>query len=213
MQRGRDPRKTQNTLIDTAFKLYSEKTIESVTYQEISNTCGISMATIFRHYPHKQDLVIAVGTKMWQRVWGDVEMVRPTEDLPKLKAVQRLEFFMDFIISLYQLDPRVLRFNAGFDSYARREQLSAEQLKGYYDAVEPLRERFHWLYERAKVDHTMRTDIPEEQLFFATLYAMLSTAGRMASVPVWPVRTEEDCMQALKQVKAMIMQYCTQNCD
>lgn len=213
MQRGRDATKTKKLLIETAYQLYSTKTIESVTYQEISNTCGISMATIFRHYPHKQDLVIAVATAMWHRVWEMMRQEKSARTLEKYSAIRRLEYMLDSTIRLFKKEPGLLRLNADFDSYTLKEKMSAEQLKDYYDAVAPIRESFIWMYDKAAEDHTVRTDIAAKELFYDSVYTMISSAGRYACGTIWPQRSSSECVKSLEHLKTMILAYCTQNTE
>ena len=50
-------------IIDVAFRLFVDKKIESVTMGEIAKEAGIGRATLFRYFPGKLELVIAVNTK------------------------------------------------------------------------------------------------------------------------------------------------------
>ena len=50
-------------IIDVAFRLFVNKKIESVTMGEIAKEAGIGRATLFRYFPGKLELVIAVNTK------------------------------------------------------------------------------------------------------------------------------------------------------
>ena len=52
-------------IIDVAFRLFVNKKIESVTMGEIAKEAGIGRATLFRYFPGKLELVIAVNTKEW----------------------------------------------------------------------------------------------------------------------------------------------------
>lgn len=52
----------KNRILDTAFRIFIEKKIESVSMGEIAEVAGIGRATLFRYYPTKPDLVIAVCT-------------------------------------------------------------------------------------------------------------------------------------------------------
>ena len=53
-------------IIDVAFRLFVDKKIESVTMGEIAKEAGIGRATLFRYFPGKLELVIAVNTKEWK---------------------------------------------------------------------------------------------------------------------------------------------------
>lgn len=208
MKPGRDPNVARNKILITGFRLYTEKTIESVSYQMIAEEAGVGPATVVRHFPRKQDLVIAIATWMWQGVWAHIEGIRPETTLPEFSAFQRMEFFMDRLILLYQTQPEVLKFSVSFDTYVQQENLSDEQLTDYHRAVSPLQSRFHLFYLQAQRDHSVRTDIDEDTLFHVTLYTMLSVAGRYACGITWPKTSKDEALQNLKIVKDMVLTYC-----
>jgi len=208
MKPGRDPNVARSKIIATGFRLYTEKTIDSVAYQAIADEAGVGLATVVRHFPKKQDLVVAIATWMWQGVWAQIEDIRPEAQLPEFTAYQRMEFFMDRIILLYQQQPEVLKFSVAFDTYVQQEHLSDEQLADYIRAVSPLRSRFRLFYRQAQIDHSVRTDIDEDSYFQATLYTMLSTAGRYACGLAWPRSSKDECTKALTLLKDMILTYC-----
>lgn len=53
------------------------------------------------------------------------------------------------------------------------------------DVLEPLRCQYHKLYEQAKVDHSIRTVLSEQELFTTVAIAMLAVAERYAQGIVW----------------------------
>lgn len=56
-------RRTQ-AIIDAAEKLLIESTWDSVQMQDIANEAGVGVATLFRYFPKKQMLIIAVASQL-----------------------------------------------------------------------------------------------------------------------------------------------------
>ena len=56
-------------ILDTAFDIFVEKTIEAVSMGEIAEAAGVGRATLFRYYPSKLELVIEVCGKKWKDVF------------------------------------------------------------------------------------------------------------------------------------------------
>ena len=54
-----------NLILSTAFQLFAENTIEKVTMTDVANACGIGVATLYRYYQTKANLVLAVNTRIW----------------------------------------------------------------------------------------------------------------------------------------------------
>ena len=51
---------------DTAFRVFVERKIEGVSMGDIAEEAGVGRATLFRSYPTKTDLVIAVCAAKWK---------------------------------------------------------------------------------------------------------------------------------------------------
>lgn len=52
-------------ILESAFRLFSENTIEKVKLTEVAEAAGIGIAPLYRYYPSKLDLVLAVNTWAW----------------------------------------------------------------------------------------------------------------------------------------------------
>jgi hypothetical protein len=67
---------------------------------------------------------------------------------------------------------------------------------------------YHKLYEQAKVDHSIRTDLSEQELFTTVAIAMLAVAERYAQGIVWANDHKTDHTQELKYLKEMLLMWC-----
>src|SRR5699024_12085749 len=56
-------RRTQ-AIIDASEKLMTESTWDNVQMQDIANEAGVGVATLFRYFPKKQMLIIAVANQI-----------------------------------------------------------------------------------------------------------------------------------------------------
>ena len=79
-------------IIDVAFRLFVDKKIESVTMGEIAKEAGIGRATLFRYFPGKLELVIAVNTKEWKEYFDELDQKRPMSSVGDIPAIGRLIF-------------------------------------------------------------------------------------------------------------------------
>ncbi len=165
-------------IIKTAFPIFAEKTIESVAMQEIADACEIGIATLYRHYPTKSELVVAVSAWAWdsfltrtRRQWAGAPMGTGAEDYA---------FFLDSFYQLYCKHRDLLRFNQFFNVYVQAERMTSEQMQPYGIVIESLGKSFHFAYEKGKKDGTLRTDVSETEMFSASLHLMLAVVTRYA---------------------------------
>ena len=167
-------------IIETGFRLFSDRGIETVTLPEIARESGVGNATLYRYFNTKLDLVLAVTTWTWNEYIDSHNHTMTAEEIEQMTAAQYLRFFMDAFIDLYQNHKDLLRFNYSFNSFLRYEPGSAEQRRPFVDMVENLEKMFHVLYERGRTDGTLNTEYSETMMFSSTFHIMLAAVTRYA---------------------------------
>ena len=63
--------KRRKAIINAAFQIFVEKKIEPVSMGEVAEAAGVGRATLFRYYPNKLELVIAVCAAKWKEYLED----------------------------------------------------------------------------------------------------------------------------------------------
>ena len=167
---------TQKKIIETAYRLFCENTIDATTYQKIANESGFGIATLFRYFPTKTDLIAEVSAWAWKRY---IDRETPI-DWQKGTAAEILGLFLNKFIVLYRDCKDLLRFNQFFNVYVQREGIPPDVMKPYLNVIDTVASRFHIMYEKAKADGTVRTDIPENEMFSSALHLMLAAVTRYA---------------------------------
>ena len=167
-------------ILETAFRLFSERGIEPVTMPEVAKTCGISRATLYRYFASKLDLVVAIGTWKWNEYIAHHDASVPLETHESMTGAQYLRFYLDSFLDLYRNHRDILRFNYNFNSYLQHESGTEAQRQPYLQMVGILHERFHRLCERGRRDGTLRDDISETSMFSSSFHIMLAAVTRYA---------------------------------
>lgn len=80
----------EEAIVQTANRLLAEKGFESMTVDEVAAAVGIAKASLYKHFPSKEDLAAAAMVRIMQRTLEFLSSV-PPEDKPvaKLRAVVR----------------------------------------------------------------------------------------------------------------------------
>ena len=199
-------------LLETGFRLFSEYGIENVTLQRVADEAGVGIATLYNYYQNKERLVIAISKSIWSGVWQRALGACGADELDELTAYEGIALYADAIIMIYREHPQFLRFSGEYKNFIRtvktEEKHLEEELREHLDELEPMRQLFHRMYERARTDHSLRMDIPEQELFTTVTITMLSVAERYAQGLVWADDHREDQTQKLVYVKEMILAWC-----
>ena len=187
----REAERRKKQLREAGLDLCSRHGIEAVSLQMVDETADVGVATLYKYYQNKLNLVIAISVGL--------------EALESRNAYQLVEFYCDSIIRLYQERPEVLRFSANYKSYICREGVSEEQLAVQLDVLKSIDMLFHRKYEEAKSDGSIRTDLPEQELFTTFTMTMLGMAERYAQGLVWANNRTGSYLKELSHLKEMLL--------
>ena len=194
-------------IIDTAFQIFVEKKIEAVSMGEIAELAGVGRATLFRYYPNKLELVIAVCAAKWKEYLDALDAKRPLESIGDIPAIDRFTFTLDSYIDMYRHHKDLLQYNDNFNHYVTHEGVKEEQLEEFHASLYSVNTRLEWMYEKAKEDHTFRTDIPREEFFRVTVHTMMTACTYCASGFIWGSEVNKDYTPELLRTKEMILNY------
>ncbi len=195
----------REAMLREGFRLFAGKGIEAVTMQEVASACGVGIATLYRYYNTKLALVIDIAVRQWEDYAVEVRQKQAERGIDKMTAIERLDFYLQFYIDLYRSHSLMLCFNQNFNNYVRHEGATKEQLRPYLEAIGTFAGMFHNLYEQAKRDGTMRTELPEDKLFAATSHIMLAVAVRYAQGLVYSADVETDRTEEMLLLKRMLL--------
>ena len=199
----------QQRILEEAYRLFSEKSIEGVTMPEVAEASGVGRATVYRYYPTKLDLVVAIGTWTWNEYIRSHGALLTQEEIEEMSGAEYLRFFMDGFLDLYRNHGDLLRFNYDFNSYLRSADGSAEQKQPYMRMVDNLGQLFHTLYEKGQKDGTLRSDIPEVEMFSGSFHIMLAAVTRYAVGLVYVPESGADPENELMMLKDLLLShYC-----
>lgn len=197
----------RKAIINAAFQIFVEKKIEPVSMGEIAEAAGVGRATLFRYYPNKLELVIAVCAAKWKEYLDALDAKRPLESIGDIPAIDRFTFTLDSYIDMYRHHKDLLQYNDNFNHYVTHEGVKDEQLVEFHASLYSVNTRLEWMYEKAKEDYTFRTDIPRDEFFRVTVHTMMSACVHYAGGFIWGARDNKDYTPELLRIKEMILNY------
>jgi len=62
-------RERRGRIIEVGFRLFSEKTIESVSLEQVAVEAKAGIATLYSYYQNKVNLVVAISAAKWGAFW------------------------------------------------------------------------------------------------------------------------------------------------
>ncbi len=165
-------------ILANSFKVFSSRGIDSVSMNEVAKGCRIGCATLYRHYSTKPKLAVAVAGWTWETIIR--KFIRQSVKLEG-SAAEMLKGFLAVLADLCKKHADGIRYVMFFQVYARNEHLLAEEKEIRAGAVDEMMEYFHTIYTKAQEDGTLRTDLPEREMFSFVANAVMTTGSRICS--------------------------------
>ena len=85
--RERQRQVREEAILEVAYDLLSEQGYEAMSMDELATHVGISKATMYQHFPSKEDVAVRVVVKMMQE--GEHTLFTPDEALPAIARIER----------------------------------------------------------------------------------------------------------------------------
>ena len=166
-------------LLEAGYRLFTEKTIDGVSLEMVAKEAGIGVATLYRYFGSKTDLAVAVSVWKWQEY---LEQIRERTDVKRqeMTGAENFSVYLNSFLVLYRDHRDLLRYNQFFNVYLQRAGADKARMAPYEQVIGGFAELFRVIWEKGAEDGTLRTEIPWQQAFSATLHMMLAAVTRYA---------------------------------
>ena len=167
-------------ILEAGFSLFSQRGIEQVTMPEVAQASGVSRMTLFRYFPSKTELVIAIGAWKWEDFISWYGVTVTPEKLAQMTGAEYIRFFLDSFLELYRHHSDMLRFQYNLNSFIHYEMQAPGEKRLYRQVADSFGARFHKMYQRGIDDGTLNADVPEQVMFSSAFHIMLAAVTRYA---------------------------------
>ena len=110
-----DARRNEQTLLDAAADVFVTSGVEAPV-RDIATKAGVGMGTIYRHFPTRADLIIAVYRHQVDRCAAAGRTVLANNGSPYDALVQWIDLFVDFLATKHGLAAVMRSDHAGFEA-------------------------------------------------------------------------------------------------
>ena len=196
-------------ILEEGFAIFAEKGIGNVAMTDVAKAAGIGIASLYRYYNTKQELVLAIGTWAWKRYFEDqIRKMNKVEPAVKC-AAESVALFLDAFLDLYRNHKDLLRFNQFFNVYLQSESVPVERMQPYNRVIGSLEERFARTYRWGQEDGSLRSDMSAEVMFSTMTHLMLAAVTRYAVGLVYFNRETNEEKELTTQKQLLLNCFCT----
>lgn len=110
-----DARRNEETLLDAAATVFVRSGVEAPV-RDIAAEAGVGMGTIYRHFPTRADLIIAVYRHQVEACAEAGPALLATSATPHAALEQWIGLFVDFLVTKHGLASVLQSDHAGFET-------------------------------------------------------------------------------------------------
>ncbi|MEO3753290.1 TetR/AcrR family transcriptional regulator [Streptomyces sp. B6B3] len=113
--RRKDARRNKQTLLDAAAAVFVASGVEAPV-RDIAARAGVGMGTVYRHFPTRADLIIAVYRHQVDACAAAGPALLASSATPYAALERWINLFVDFLVTKHGLAGVLQPDNAGFDT-------------------------------------------------------------------------------------------------
>ncbi|WP_152393625.1 TetR/AcrR family transcriptional regulator [Paenibacillus guangzhouensis] len=196
-------------IIEAAERVFNRKGLDKTTMQDIATEAHMGVATVFRHFPKKDKLIVAVATRIVESQIETFDRVvnRPGTCYDRLEHM--LDTFIGFIGAEHSQNTKLLE---AFESYAAQSTEPLEDLPLYTEAIGRIKNSLSQIVKDGINDGSLRADLPLEETLATVMHAFGLFAKKLSlqnSIPM--LESDIDPDRQLLILKRVLLDYLKSN--
>jgi len=196
-------------IIEAAERVFNRKGLDKTTMQDIATEAHMGVATVFRHFPKKDKLIVAVATRIVESQIETFDRVVNRQGTCYEKLEQMLDTFIGFIGAEHSQNTKLLE---AFESYAAQSTEPLEDLPLYTQAIGQIKSSLSQIVKDGINDGSLRADLPLEETLATVMHAFGLFAKKLSlqnSIPM--LESDIDPDRQLLILKRVLLDYLKSN--
>ncbi|MEW9701813.1 TetR/AcrR family transcriptional regulator [Paenibacillus sp. SI8] len=155
-------------IMEAAERVFIVKGIEKATMQDVAREANLGVATVFRFFPRKDKLIVAVATSILQKI---LQAFQSFAAMP-IPCLEKIELLFDRSISLLQnQNSSAVKLMENFENYAAHYTEPLEDMEAFNSVYREISKVFSSIIEQGVQDGSIRPGLPIQE----TLVTFINT--------------------------------------
>lgn len=175
-------------IVECTFGLFAEKGIEGISMNEIAEEAEIGVASLYRYFSCKEDLVIEAALYAWEmekEIFSKAFSSGSDESSGYTQLEAILQIFPEALLS----QGPFFRFVYYFDAYIKRENVGADHLSKYENTIAGLKEIVVAAINKGRKDGSIsfggKKDSElalssDDEIYFTVMHSLFSLAQKLS---------------------------------
>ncbi|MBB6634993.1 TetR/AcrR family transcriptional regulator [Cohnella thailandensis] len=175
----------ERAILEAAEQVFTNKGIEKATMQDVANEANVGIATVFRFFPKKDKLILAVATRKMEDVLSDFREIAEF-NVPCLKKIELLFDKFSFLERHAQV-----KLLENFDSYVAHLTEPLEDIESYNSVYQEISHVFASIAEQGAKDGSIRPDVSAQDVLTTIINVFGIFARKLTLLSHIPVARQD----------------------
>ena len=204
--------KRKELVIAAALDVFIEKGIENTKMTDIAEKAEIGIASVYRYFKTKTEIVIEAGIRYWSK---EIDIFYSTfleNDFKMLNGLARVSKLLDVFIDIYMNHKDFYKFIEEFDNYVVKENIPSDRLFFYEKKILNLMPIMLEALDLGKKDGSIKQNINNEQYYMTITHTLISLSQKLILRNI--ILDSDNYFEGkaqLELIKAMALNYIENN--
>ncbi|MCL6606363.1 MAG: TetR/AcrR family transcriptional regulator [Paenibacillus sp.] len=168
-------------VIQAAIEVFKISGIENTKMTEIAESAEVGVASIYRYFKTKPELVIEVAIRAWESIINTFLEGFTQPQYISLNGIQRIESLLSVFLTLYKEHKEFLRLIEEFDNYIIKEKIPPDRLSVYENTILNLMPFMVDAIEKGKKEGSIKSSIHSEEFYMTITHTLISLCQKLIS--------------------------------
>jgi len=173
-----------NYAVKVASGLFLERGIDAVKMTDIAENCGIGVASLYRFFETKTEIVIRAGSILWNDIREDF-MDYISKDFGET-GLDNLVYDLAYFKKLFESNKSFIKFLDDFDKLMLTEKVPKDHLVDYEKSIVNFYEPFSVAVEKGQADGTVKKDIDIAFVYLSVTHALVAVCQKFIRGEILP---------------------------
>ena len=173
--------KRSGDVLETAFKMFSHAAIDSISMTDIADEARIGVATIYRYFGTKQNLVVCACAYAQSKRTAKVLQRFEEEGVAERRGIEQIEHLLMGFVQDYEEQLDLLRFSTNVDQYFLSGDSNREALAPCYDAMKPIFDLYYRAFDLAIKQGDVVPEYADRHYQTCSIMALMGAAQKYAA--------------------------------
>jgi len=171
--------KRKEEVILAAIEVIKEHGIENTKISNIAEKAEVGVASVYRYFKTKIDIIIATAIWMWEKEISLLKNQFYEKDYLELNGGDKVRRILNVFKTLYQEHSEFISFLEQFDNYIVKEQISRDKLENYERSIISLKPIMIDAIEEGKKDGSIKEAIDNDAFYMTVTHSLLSLSQKL----------------------------------